>query len=168
MRARCDDGNPCTSDSCDSMTGECANEPNSNYCNVGNVCTSNDTCRDRMCVSGEERICSAACEACDPLVGCVVMPREDCRKPIVAQKASLTLKDNATDAGDKIAWKWIKGEHTGVAAFGDPLNTDDYTLCVYHDVGGSPSVFLSTTAPTDSVCPLTRFGKLRSEPALWA
>ena len=34
----CDDGNPCTTDSCDPVTG-CINTPNSNACDDGNVCT---------------------------------------------------------------------------------------------------------------------------------
>ncbi len=38
----CDDGNPCTTDSCDPATGQCATAP-STHCNDGNPCTA-DSC----------------------------------------------------------------------------------------------------------------------------
>lgn len=30
-------------------------------------------------------------------------------------------------------WKWIKGEATTLAGFGDPTTTNDYTVCVFDD-----------------------------------
>jgi len=95
----CDDGNPCTDDSCDDTIG-CVNTPNALACDDGNACTENDICSGGLC-GGTPRNCddgsictidscdadgncvntdlSAQCaddnvctdEACDPVDGCV-------------------------------------------------------------------------------------------------
>jgi len=45
----CDDGDPCTLDSCDSAIG-CSHDPNDGgACNDGNPCTENDTCTGGIC-----------------------------------------------------------------------------------------------------------------------
>jgi hypothetical protein len=47
-------------------------------------------------------------------------------------------------------WKWLRGELTAVADFGDPRTTTSYTLCVYdQDAGafGGLRLMLSATAP---------------------
>jgi len=89
---QCDDGNPCTTDACDSETGQCANTPaDGTPCNDGNACTTEDTCSgdscegtpqsdvtcddgdgctvgdactDGACVPGSAPDCSSADEAC--------------------------------------------------------------------------------------------------------
>jgi len=49
----CDDDNPCTDDSCDAETGECANAANTATCDDGNPCTSGDVCADGACAGTE-------------------------------------------------------------------------------------------------------------------
>ncbi|MFT7621812.1 MAG: hypothetical protein ACI9WU_000977, partial [Myxococcota bacterium] len=44
----CDDGNPCTSDSCDPISG-CVQNPNSAPCDDDNECTDPDACLDGSC-----------------------------------------------------------------------------------------------------------------------
>ncbi len=44
----CDDGNPCTDDSCDPVSG-CLHVNNNGSCDDGNVCTLNDTCSQGTC-----------------------------------------------------------------------------------------------------------------------
>jgi len=46
----CDDGNPCTDDSCDASTGSCKYEPNTGTCDDGDPCTY-DTCVEGQCIS---------------------------------------------------------------------------------------------------------------------
>ena len=46
----CDDGNPCTADSCDPSTGACGYPPASGAtCNDGNPCTPGDICQTGNC-----------------------------------------------------------------------------------------------------------------------
>ncbi len=46
----CDDGNPCTDDSCDAGVGDCAHVANTAQCNDGNPCTKDDSCLGKLCV----------------------------------------------------------------------------------------------------------------------
>ncbi len=58
----CDDGNPCTVDSCDAQTGLCSysNASNGISCNAdGNGCTNNDSCQNGVCVMGNAVTCPA-------------------------------------------------------------------------------------------------------------
>ncbi len=62
----CDDGNPCTTDSCLSGVG-CMHTDNTAPCDDGNGCTTNDTCQNGACV-GTPVQCGG--DMCNP-VGCV-------------------------------------------------------------------------------------------------
>ena len=70
----CDDGNPCTDDSCSPATG-CVNTNNTASCDDGNVCTTADTCSGGTCVGGPAPDCSdgnvCTDDACIPATGCV-------------------------------------------------------------------------------------------------
>jgi len=87
-----------------------------------------------------------------PPTGCPSVPKELCREPVEPFKALLLLGNNSDNTKDKLTWKWVKGEKTDFADFGDPRTTDDYTLCIYETVGGQPSVLLSATAPAGDQC----------------
>jgi hypothetical protein len=71
---------------------------------------------------------------------CTDVPRTGCRGGTVPLKGVLSIKDTDPDRGDRLAWKWVKGEATSLADFGEPLADDSYTLCLYEDG------FLSTRA----------------------
>jgi hypothetical protein len=47
----CDDGSPCTDDSCDAKQG-CVHKPNAAPCSDGSDCTQGDTCSGGACVAG--------------------------------------------------------------------------------------------------------------------
>ncbi|TMA37635.1 MAG: DNRLRE domain-containing protein [Deltaproteobacteria bacterium] len=69
----CDDGNPCTDDSCSPLTG-CVHTPNSAPCDDLDACTVGDTCAEGRCV-GAPRSCDdgngCTDDACRPETGCV-------------------------------------------------------------------------------------------------
>ena len=68
---QCDDGNPCTSDTC--ASGACFNANNTAPCEDGNACTSGDVCADGQCTSGgavdpdDGNACTD--DSCDPGTG---------------------------------------------------------------------------------------------------
>lgn len=49
----CDDGNPCTADSCDPDDGSCSHTAVSGDCDDNNLCTVGETCLDKVCQGGE-------------------------------------------------------------------------------------------------------------------
>jgi hypothetical protein len=68
----CDDGNLCTTDSCDQATG-CVHIDNTNPCDDGTLCTVNDVCEDGVCRGtdqpcGDGDVCNGV-EVCDPTTG---------------------------------------------------------------------------------------------------
>jgi hypothetical protein len=137
-------------DFCTGLGAACsadAFEPGGTPCDDFDLCTDPDTCDGAgTCDSGNNvnNTCSP-CEACDPGTGnCAPGPRTDCLEPTVAAKARVLIKDKTPDRADLLVWKWIKGEATTLADFGDPTTTDGYTLCVFDD---GTEVFRSTIDP---------------------
>ena len=76
----CNDGNPCTDDGCDSLSG-CVHTNNNSPCNDENVCTTQDLCLEGLCTGGPALECDdgnvCTDEQCDSAVGCVQTANED-------------------------------------------------------------------------------------------
>jgi len=74
--AVCDDGNPCTTDKCDTKTGACTSTgvKDGATCDDGNACSDKDTCTKGSC-GGEAKKCTdgnvCTYDSCDPIKGCV-------------------------------------------------------------------------------------------------
>lgn len=70
----CDDGNPCTTDSCDSKNG-CIFSNNILPCTDGDVCTMGDTCKGGSCGNLGKMPCNdgnvCTDDSCDSFKGCV-------------------------------------------------------------------------------------------------
>ncbi|GMV42611.1 MAG: hypothetical protein AMXMBFR64_43270 [Myxococcales bacterium] len=70
----CNDGNPCTDDSCDAVLG-CLYQPNAAPCDDGNTCTVGDYCSGGGCFSGAAKVCNdnnvCTNDSCNPVTGCV-------------------------------------------------------------------------------------------------
>lgn len=72
LASDCDDGNPCTTDSC--VANNCLNTNNSLPCSDGNACTSGDSCSGGSCIPGpalncdDGNVCTG--DACNPSIGC--------------------------------------------------------------------------------------------------
>jgi hypothetical protein len=101
----------------------------------GLFCTGDEECQSGMCV-GEGDPCTMG--SCDETtnqclaVGCEAAPLAGCDTS--ALKSILVVKDKSPDSKDKLIWKWLKG--TAVQGdFADPVNTADYTLCIYTPQG---------------------------------
>ncbi|MBM4355378.1 MAG: hypothetical protein FJ109_16590, partial [Deltaproteobacteria bacterium] len=73
----CDDGNVCTTDSCNPATG-CAYVVNTLACDDGNACTLKDTCSKGGCTGGPAPSCDdgnpCTDDACEPAAGCKHTP----------------------------------------------------------------------------------------------
>ncbi|HEX7480563.1 MAG TPA: esterase-like activity of phytase family protein [Polyangiales bacterium] len=95
--AQCDDGDPCTHDSCDA-TALCTHSAaiDGTTCNDGNACTQLDACLAGVCTGGGPVACAAldqchAAGACDPSTGV-------CSNPAVADGSPCSDGNGCTSA----------------------------------------------------------------------
>jgi hypothetical protein len=73
----CNDGDACTTDSCNPLTGQCQYAPLS--CDDGNACNGVETCSAGACVPGTPVVCTASDQChlagtCDPTTGACSNP----------------------------------------------------------------------------------------------
>ncbi len=126
----CDDDRPCTeNDQCTAGTCGGSNVSNGIACDDGSLCT-NESCTDGACVA-------------------VAAPDTGCLLPTTAQAAQLSVKNVAGGRSDAVAFKWKKGAATTKADFGDPINNDDYELCLYD---ADADVVLAAKIPAGGSC----------------
>lgn len=73
----CNDDNPCTEDTCDASSGECASIAISSPCDDGDACTSSDLCQAGVCTGSPAFACieDADCAACDSNDPCKGTPQ---------------------------------------------------------------------------------------------
>ncbi len=79
VEVECNDGNECTSDSCDPVTGCEATPISGTLCDDGNPCTANDSCSAGTCIGGSGSGGAVSCDdgdpctddSCEPSQGCV-------------------------------------------------------------------------------------------------
>ncbi len=73
MSLNCEDGNPCTNDSCDANKA-CQHSANVAACSDGNACTAGDSCVGGACLPGLILACddanSCTDDSCDLVLGC--------------------------------------------------------------------------------------------------
>lgn len=65
---------------------------------------------------------------------CAANPQGSCR---IAERSSLTLRNDPVDSKDRLNWKWSKGEPTLAAQLADPTSATDYDLCIYSGAGAN-------------------------------
>jgi cysteine-rich repeat protein len=77
--------------------------------------------------------CSPTCQV-EPGLGCTAGPLTGCRLPFIPGKASIQFIKKG-GVKDQIKWKWLKGERTTTAEYGEPLTTTNYQVCIYDPSG---------------------------------
>jgi hypothetical protein len=144
----CDDGNEENDDCC---TASCSFDPVDTPCDDETVCNGTEKCDGAgNCVFDVSMVCDdfqpCTQDICDPVLGCVSTsgPAPTCLLPA---KALLDVKDKADDSKDTVKWKWLKGEETLMTDFGDPFSSTEYTLCIYDETGGIPTLTTSLNLP---------------------
>jgi len=85
----CNDGEPCTADSCDGKSGKCVTKPVVGGCDDANPCTVGDKCgakgSDYTCLPGAGTTCNdnnpCTTDSCDVKKGCVYQPNATYAEP---------------------------------------------------------------------------------------
>ena len=113
----CNDGNPCTTDSCDPVEG-CQQAANEDGCDDGNPCTAGDTCVAGACKGVDPVVCDdenpCTDDFCHPFDGCTYVPNVD----LCDDDDLCTTVDQCVD---------------GVCAGSQPLDCDDENDCTDDD-----------------------------------
>jgi hypothetical protein len=113
----CDDGNPCTTDTCDPLLG-CQHGlvPDGTQCPDGNVCNGNETCQTGVCRAGIALNCNdlnpCTLDTCNAVSGC--------------QHTALA---DGTGCPDANVCNGAEVCQSGLCAPGTPLNCDDGNQC---------------------------------------
>ncbi|MFT7623991.1 MAG: hypothetical protein ACI9WU_003177, partial [Myxococcota bacterium] len=76
----CNDGNVCTTDTCDTKLGCVNDNANGAECTDNSKCTVDDACWDAKCIPGDALQCDdgnvCTADSCDPAIGCINTPTE--------------------------------------------------------------------------------------------
>jgi len=114
--ADCDDGNPCTDDTCDVDTGECTNvADDNNPCSDGNDCT-DDVCVGGVCVGTNDDL-----NTCDDGIACtgddlcnqgVCAGTDGCTPPLICNHATGVCEPPAPllPIVEGNEWKYFRGQ----------------------------------------------------------
>ena len=124
---------------CDGVSSICpsdATQPDGASCADGQFCNGAEQCLGGACQPAADP-CPLGCdEGTDQCVSaCPPMPQSGCK---TAGKSILIVKNNGDDDKDKLLWKWLKGQPTMLADFGDPQTSADYVLCLYGGASETP------------------------------
>lgn len=135
----CSDGNACTQDSCDSVTG-CQHPATPGPCNDGNACTSGEVCEAGACKTGTAKVCNddnpCTTDSCNPSTG-------SCVFSALSLDGSDCDDGNACTAGDKCA--------VGECKSGAALDCEDGNPCVVNEC--DPAVGCkNTVVPNGEPC----------------
>ncbi len=130
----CSDGNLCTDDICDPLTG-CDNPNNTAPCDDGNACTNGDTCGGGSCVSGilltcdDGNVCTD--DSCNVATGCV-------------------YTNNTAPCDDGNACTLGEACSAGSCSGGAPANCDDGNICTDDSCDvATGCVYTNNVAPCD-------------------
>ena len=138
----CDDGNVCTDDSCDTISGNCVNTANVSPCDAdGNACTQNDTCSGKTCIAGGKVVCNdgvdCTMDSCNQVTGKCVFDG-------AAMSGQGCDDKNVCTLGDKC-------NGTGACVGGSAYSCDDGNACTT-DVCDPVTSCSHTTLPDQSSC----------------
>ncbi len=167
----CDDGNPCTKDSCDLAAGCTQVAFNGVPCSDDNPCTLGDVCQQGNCAPGKPKVCTAPgpCYgvACDPNSGNCTFPPLQAGLP--CDDNSACTEADSCDAGT-CAGKLVSCDDgnpctndscdsaKGCASTANTAACDDGDVCTVQDVcasgvcAGQPKVCDDNNACTSDSC----------------
>lgn len=148
------DGGACCSDDCTFASVESICRPAASGCDVAESCTGDsDVCPDdAVKAAGTPDAACDACEACNGAGACAVGPVNGCKVPIESVRSKLAMKNRTPDTGDVLEWKWLKGEETLAAEYGNPALDTQYRLCLFDLSNEAPVLFTQVAAPAAGNC----------------
>jgi len=135
----CDDGNPCTADSCNPASG-CAHVSVTGSCSDGNACTNGDACANGTCVPGAALACGdgnpCTQDTCNPSSGCIHAndpaacdDANPCTNDLCSPGTGCSHANNTASCDDGNACTTPDTCAAGACLAGPPASCDDGTPC---------------------------------------
>jgi hypothetical protein len=84
--------------------------------------------------------------------GCSAAPFVGCRSPQNVRSTRLEVTDKSKNTQDTLVWKWANGQKTPIGSFGDPLDSDGMSLCLYDESGATPVLVFEAGLPPNQGC----------------
>lgn len=75
---------------------------------------------------------------------------EDCLEPATPGRSPLILKNFGNDKSDLVSWKFRRGPPTTNLDFGNPVQVDPVTFCLY--TGATEALSFEARAPAGETC----------------
>ena len=137
----CDDGNPCTNDSCDAKKG-CQYTANTAACDADNdACTVGDVCSDKLCIVGLPKLC-------DDLESCT---QDSCDKKTGKCEFNGTLRNGQKCDADGSVCTVSDTCADGKCVSGKPRDCDDSNPCTNDSCDNSKGcLYASNTSGCDA------------------
>ena len=87
-------------------------------------------------------------------LACPTAPVTGCQRP---GKSTLVVQDKEAggtdpDKADKIVWRSARGSVDLLGDLGDPMATTSYSLCLYDETGGVPTLVATAEVPPAGTC----------------
>lgn len=145
----CDDGNPCTNESC-APDGSCLRDYNSSPCDDGNACTVGDHCIRGECSAvrtvdcRDNDLCSA--DVCDPADGTchhAYAPATSCHEMgtgVTRIDLGYSPKDGQLADRMTTSWRGDRNDPTSREELGDPSIGEAFSVCFYDESRGLPDL----------------------------
>ncbi len=147
----CDDGEPCTDDTCDAATG-CAHAPATGpACDDGDPCTANDACVDGACTGEPDPTCGGTC-TCATDDDCVGAGEDPCQ-PAVCEGCQCVVTSLADGIPCEDGDLCTTGDtcQAGACTSGPALDCDDANPCTVDGCSPAAGCF-HDPAPNGTPC----------------
>ena len=156
----CDDGNPCTTTSCDPLQG-CVSNLNSAPCDDDDLCTTGDHCHLGGCIASGELPCDdnnpCTNDSCNPDTGCQFLPNQaqcddgnECTTGDICKNGNCSFTGFAScDDGQYCNGVEVCYPDDGCVA-GPPPSLDDQNLCTLDSCDESQDAVLHI--PDNELC----------------
>ena len=83
---------------------------------------------------------------------CSPAPLSGCREQVVEKRGAFRFREASNPNSNSLAWRWLKGEATSNAEFGDPLTDTSYAFCVYDSSPLISEPLIATVVPPAGTC----------------
>jgi hypothetical protein len=80
-------------------------------------------------------------------IACSPAPLSGCREQVVEKRGTFRFREGSSPNSNSLTWRWLMGEATSKAEFGDPFTDTSYAFCVYDSSTLISQPLIATVVP---------------------